>query len=155
MTSGDARAQSGPPPDPSALRRDRKSDAATWVVLPAEGRKGDPPTFPLSSPTAREREWWIRLWATPQAVMWERNGQVYEVALYCRRLTEVEKRGSSVALGTLVRQMSEQLGLTIPGMHRLRWRISTNEVAEKREQRTETETTPSVRDRFRVVSGGA
>lgn len=38
---------SGPPPDPNALRRERPQDKAGWEMLPAEGRKGRPPDWPL------------------------------------------------------------------------------------------------------------
>lgn len=50
---GGARVNSGPAPDPNALRRDRPSDAAGWTTLPAEGRRradGKPsasPRWPL------------------------------------------------------------------------------------------------------------
>ena len=51
MASGGARARSGPPKDPDALRRDRKSDAK-WKTLPAAGREGPPPEWPLSGKAA-------------------------------------------------------------------------------------------------------
>lgn len=51
MASGGARARSGPPKDPEALRRDRKSDAK-WTILPAEGRNGPTPEWPLSGRVA-------------------------------------------------------------------------------------------------------
>src|SRR5690606_40841462 len=66
-----ARTVSGPPPDPNALRRDRPSDAAGWVILPADGRPGDPPEWPLLWQTQREYDLWKREWSRPQAVMWE------------------------------------------------------------------------------------
>lgn len=47
MPRGGARANSGPPPDPNALRRDRKEDKAGWTILPAEGRTGELPDWPL------------------------------------------------------------------------------------------------------------
>ena len=47
MPSGGARVNSGPPPDPDALRRDRADDRSGWTLLPAEGRQGDTPEFPL------------------------------------------------------------------------------------------------------------
>lgn len=53
MPRGGARVNSGPPPDPNALRRDRPSDAAGWTTLPAEGRRkangaqAAAPTWPL------------------------------------------------------------------------------------------------------------
>jgi hypothetical protein len=112
----------GPAPDPNALRRER--DSGDWVTLPPEGRQGPAPEWPLvPKMTARERTLWGDHWAKPQAIMWERNGQQVEVALYTRRLAEAEQRDTSVALNQLVKQLAEGLGLTIPGMHRSRWII--------------------------------
>jgi hypothetical protein len=159
MASGGARTRSGPPPDPNALRRDRKSDGE-WTVLPAEGRAGDPPAWPLTEATERELAIWQDLWAMPQAVQWERLLQVVPVALYTRRLVEAEERNSPTAATTLVRQLADALGLTIPGMHVHRWRIGKDQVAEKRETKKATEETaqparPAARDRFQVVRGDA
>jgi hypothetical protein len=47
MPRGGARVNSGPPPDPNALRRDRKKDQDGWTSLPAEGWKGKIPAWPL------------------------------------------------------------------------------------------------------------
>src|SRR5690348_14984546 len=102
MPKGGARTRSGPAPDPMALRRER--DAGEWKVLPAEGREGATPDWPLTEQSDREAELWERLWRMPQAIMWERYGQEFEVALYVRRLGEAEEPGSSVTLSTLVRQ---------------------------------------------------
>lgn len=123
MPSGGARARSGPPPDPNALRRDRNTDAA-WTTLPASGRTAPAPDWPLELQTDRERVIWAKEWARPQALMWERNGQEHEVALYVRCLVQSEEPDSPVSLRTLVRQMQEGLGLSIPGMHRHRWVIA-------------------------------
>jgi hypothetical protein len=127
MPKGGARARSGPAPDPNALRRDR--DAGEWTILPADGRMGAMPTWPLSEQSARETELWGELWAKPQAIMWERFGQELEVALYVRRFTEAELMDSRVNLSTLVRQMADSLGLTTPGMRANRWRITADEPA--------------------------
>ena len=122
MAQGGARGRSGPPPNPNALRRDR--DTAEWVTLPAR-RDGDPPAWPLASCSDREAALWAAEWSRPQACMWEANGQEVEVALYVRRLVEAEVPGSPIAAGTLVRQMQESLGLSIPGLLRNRWRIES------------------------------
>src|SRR5690349_11466235 len=107
MGSGGARARSGPAPDPHALRRER--DAGDWTVLPAEGRQGATPDWPLSEQMIREAELWKQLWEKPQALMWERYGQELEVALYVRRFCEAEEIESKVNLSTLVRQMADSL----------------------------------------------
>lgn len=122
MTSGGARARSGPAPDPNALRNER-SDVAGWKVLPITGRAGDPPDWPLTEATGREMKFWAELWRKPQATEWEKLGQVVDVALYVRRLTEVEAPGASASLGNHVLRLAEGLGLTIPGLLRNRWQI--------------------------------
>lgn len=124
MPSGGARARSGPPPDPNALRRDR--DAGEWTILPADGRPGDPPVWPMEDQSGREADLWEALWRKPQAIVWERNGLEFEVALYVRRFTEAELMDSMVTLSTLVRQMGDSLGLTIPGMRANRWKIAVD-----------------------------
>ncbi|MEU9839732.1 hypothetical protein AB0C69_10980 [Actinomadura sp. NPDC048032] len=114
-------ARSGPPPDPNALRRER--DKGEWSLLPATGRPGDAPVWPLSGHSEREADLWADLWRKPQSLMWERYGQEIEVALYVRNLAQVEKPGSPINLGTLVRQMADSLGLTTPGLRANRWKI--------------------------------
>ena len=150
-------AASGRAPDPNALRRDRASDAAGWTTLPAAGRPGPPPEWPLDDPTPRELHWWQHFWAKPQATEWERLGMVAEVAAYVRRFAEVERPGSPVALGTLVKQLGEQLGLTIPGMRMHRWKIGPKAVPAASQARSESErpARTSSRDRFRVIDGAA
>ncbi|MEV4437495.1 hypothetical protein AB0K09_00510 [Streptomyces sp. NPDC049577] len=125
MSKGGARTRSGPPPDPNALARER--DAGEWTVLPADGRAGVLPPWPLLGESPRETQLWTQLWTKPQALMWERNGSHFEVALYVRRLVEAEVPDSPVSLGTLVRQMADSLGLTTPGMRANRWRIAREE----------------------------
>jgi hypothetical protein len=156
MTKGGARSRSGPAPDPTALRRER--DAGEWTILPAEGREGATPDWPLTEQTDREDDLWVRLWEMPQALMWERYGQEIEVALYVRRLAEAEARESSVALSTLVRQLADSLGLSTPGMRANRWRV--DRPSEQDEQPAGPSTVPTIapssaRARLRAVSGGS
>lgn len=152
MASGGARSVSGPPPDPNALRRDRKSDAATWAALPLAGREGEPPEWPLTTQDARELELWTDLWAKPQAIMWERLGQLYEVAMCVRMLARAEAPRSSVELQKVVRQYFDSLGLTTQGMLRNRWRIE-QAAPEKSPAAPAAKRRPSVRDRLKVIDG--
>lgn len=151
MPSGGARARSGPPPDPNALRRER--DAGEWTVLPAEGRAGVAPDWPLAGQSDREAGLWDALWSKPQALMWERFGQELEVALYVRNLAMAEIPGSPVNLGTLVRQQMDSLGLTTPGLRANRWRITRDEVSEQRISKA-VPRPPSSRSRLKVVPSG-
>jgi len=156
MTSGGARARSGPAPDPAALRRDRKDDAAGWTVLPAEGFVGECPEFPLpaisvydiyyvdkqrvkefdqdATDALREQELalWAVLWRRPQAFMWSKLGLTYEVAAYVRGYIESTGADSNSGLKTAVLRMSAELGLSLPGMASLRWKFSEDEVAARR-----------------------
>lgn len=151
MAKGGSRIRSGPTPDPEALRRDRDKPAQDgWIDLPAAGRDGPTPEWPLARPTKRELELWEAEWKRPQAIIWERNGQELEVALFVRAVRKAEMATAPVAAGNLVRQMMDNLGVSAPGMLRLRWRI-VDEVAAGRVRRPRT---ASARDRLQVVQGG-
>jgi hypothetical protein len=155
MPSG-GHARSGPPPDPNALRRER--DGHEWVALPKAGRKGRAPTWPLVKPSRRETTLWTRLWHTPQAVEWERQGQQLEVALYVRRLVECELPMAPSSLGTLVRQLGDSLGLSTPGLRSNRWRVVDQDQLPAPGRRAGTRTPvkrKAARDRFTVVTGDA
>ena len=123
-------ARFGPAPDPNALRREH--DGGAWLDLPAAGRPGDPPVWPLSRASARELALWRQEWARPQALAWARNRQELEVGLYVRTLVEAERPGASAAVRTLVRQQMAALGVTVDGLARNRWRIVADEVAPRR-----------------------
>lgn len=157
MPSGGARANSGPPPDPNALRRNRKSDASGWSTLPAEGRTGPTPVWPLVDVEPREWDLWRDLWTRPQAVMWERLGLDYEVALFVRTLAEAEEPQPRSDAAKLTKQYLESLGLTGPGMLRLRWKIGPVEQEAPAEEVTPAKVAPrrkSARDRLKVVTSG-
>jgi hypothetical protein len=100
----------------------------------------------LEESSPRELGLWAREWRRPQAVMWERNGQDLEVALYVRAVVAAEKPDASVATRTLVRQQQEALGLSLPGLLRNRWRIPAAD------DRGETAKRPVARSGLRVVA---
>ncbi|PRX90835.1 hypothetical protein [Allonocardiopsis opalescens] len=157
MSRGGARVVSGPAPDPNALRRNRKDDKAGWVTLPAEGRAGDPPEWPLIDLQPREWDLWLDLWSRPQAVMWERLDQRYEVAMFVRKLAEAELPRASVELQKVVRQYLDSLGLSVQGMLRNRWKIAPAAAAIESDESAPAPIVPmrrSVRDRMRVVRDG-
>lgn len=139
----------GPAPkDPTERRRRNKT--TTRLQLPAEGRKGDPPEWPLpvgEEPNAihdRELSLWAELWALPQAVAWDHiGGYTHEVAMYCRHMT----LGGFGDLDSAkeARMRSDRLGLTPSAMRSLQWEIVTDETAEAREGKQESSTRPKLR----------
>lgn len=152
MPRGGARNNSGPAPDPEALRRERPSDQAGWVTLPREGRTAPAPIFPLLDPNEREFEVWDEMWAKPQALMWDALGQEWEVAFFVRKLVEAEQPRASVELRKSIRQDLDSLGLSVQGMLKNRWKIAdavpesgADSPAPKAGNRK------SARDRMRVV----
>lgn len=116
-------------------------------MLPAAGREGAAPVWPLDGESDRELVLWVAEWRRPQAVMWERNRQELEVALYVRSLVVAEKLEASTNSRTLVKQQQEALGISLPGLFRNRWRIEV--VAE----RSAASSGPA-RSRLKVVPGG-
>lgn len=150
MPKGGARVNSGPAPDPNALRRDRAQDRDGWTTLPAEGRPGDPPVWPFMASSERELQVWASIWRTPQAVAWARLGWTHDVALYVRQLVMAEC-GDLKAAGES-RQWSDRLGLNPAAMLRNRWKIAADETKVRREQRGGDS---SMRDRLKAISGGA
>lgn len=149
MPSGGARARSGPAPDPNALRRDRKDDKAEWTILPAEGRKGDPPPWPLVGQTEREIEIWLRYWAKPQAIIWERDHLAEVVALFVRQFCEGEVPKASAENRKTVRMMFADLYLTPDSMARAKLRIEPAGIKPEASRRPARS---SSRSRLTVVS---
>lgn len=143
--------RSGPAPDPNALRRDRKDDAA-WVTLPAEGFRGAVPVWPLgaSELSGFELEYWDELWRKPQAFMWDRLDMGRQVAAYVRAFAESVEPEASAGLKTAVLRMEGELGLSLPGMHSLRWKFSEDELAAKR---VDVVPTAGARERLKALGG--
>lgn len=150
MTRGGARARSGPAPDPNALRRARKDDAA-WTTLPAEGRSGVAPEWPLTGATPRELVLWERWWRKPEALLWESDGSIDYVALTVRMFAEAEVTKASAENRKTVRMMMADLYLTRESKDRARIRVASDELAEKRESVAPEARRASARDRMKVV----
>lgn len=162
MARGGARVNSGPPPDPNALRNGlpdgKRTVPAGWLALPADGYPHQAPEWPLPTLSGRERELWEREWRRPQAFEWIRQGQELEVALYVRRFAEAETPGSTAALSTLVRQMQDSLGITLTGMRAHRWMIVqppavTLVPPPKAPARSGKRTTGRASERLKVIRG--
>ena len=123
---------SGPAPDPDALRRDRKDDAAGWTSLPSEGFTGPVPEFPFGDPSLWELGFWAKMWRKPQAAQWARLGLEPQVAAYVRAFMESTDLEASAGLKTAVLRMEDGLGISVKGMMTLRWKLAVDEVSVRR-----------------------
>lgn len=112
----------GPPPQRDVRRRNHRPG---WRTLPAEGRYGDTPPWPLRPRPAKPvADRWVVLWATPQAAAWEDQGYDHVVARYALKVVAAEAPDATAALLSEVRQLEDRLGLTPMAMRRLAWDLS-------------------------------
>lgn len=180
MARGGARNRSGPRPDPLSGRSDRRG--VSLAALPSEGYGEPAPEFPLQpivlfleyfegvgrdrtkvkerdegqteSFREREQEVWAEAWRTPQACAWSLEPWRWPVvAEYCRLKTVVEfDPSASAALVGQLHRYRDQIGLTPAGLKENGWAIAQDQVAPKREERSESGHAPP--RRLRVVNDG-
>ena len=136
----------GPPPKNGAVRRNARVGP---LVLPAEGRKGMAPEWPLPGYiTQDERRAWNELWETPQAVAWETMGWTRTVARYCRIMVAAELPDAKAAILAQAVALEDRLGLSPKSLRMLMWTVASDEVAGKRAEPTRG---GSARDRIKAV----
>lgn len=126
MARGGARAHSGPPPDPNALRRSRASDPA-WTKIPASGRGRSAPEWPLVTPSVRELELWESWWLQPVAVLWDETHSEHYVAFTVRMFAEAEQPKARTEDRKSLNQMMANLYLTPDSQLRARILIVADE----------------------------
>lgn len=159
MSKGGARNRSGPQPDPSSERSERRGYKLT--ALPATGFDGQVPEFPMPTTSRfiviagdggkglkvpseertdafreRELEVWAEAWRTPQACAWSMEPWRWPtIAEFCRLKTIVEQEpDANAALVAQLHRFRDQIGLTPAGMRENGWGIAHDEVTPKREQ---------------------
>lgn len=117
----------GPTGSPTSRRAGRRGQG--WDTLPAEGRTGPPPPWPMP-PRADGREdrraaLWRELWSTPQAVSWERHRWTAPQARYVEMVLRVEDDldGASVSYLGELRHVEAALLLTNVSLLRARTTI--------------------------------
>lgn len=121
----------GPVPKPAAQRR-RRNPTPGARMLPAAGRPGPPPPWPLGGWTGDEpaphlAELWAALWASPQAAAWEPLGLERVVARYAALVVRAEDPEAPASLLAEVRQLEDRLGLNPLAAARLRWEVDEPE----------------------------
>lgn len=109
------------PPAPKFQPRRRNATVGP-MVLPATGRKGRTPAWPIGKATPAERALWGDLWHTPQAVAWEGLGWTRVVARYVRVVLAAEVELAQ-ALMAEARQLEDRLGLSPKAMRVMLWTI--------------------------------
>ena len=77
------------PPTPTENPR-RRNARLPMNVLPAEGRRGRAPAWPLPAKLPAEAKLWAEMWKKPQAIVWERQCIERVVARYVRMVVRSE-----------------------------------------------------------------
>jgi hypothetical protein len=123
----------------------RRNGRGGVVVLPAEGRKGEPPPWPLDEdPSPAESKAWRQLWSTPRAVAWGRVGWTRTLARLARMMVAAEQPDATSALRAQVVALEDRHGLTPRGMRTMLWTIADDELGGRRQE-------PTLRPRPRAV----
>lgn len=133
MGSGGARARSGPTADLNSYRQRRNADG--WIKLPERVDRRRTPVWPLKPGLSeRERELWRALWRQGQSIIWESQHQQQALAIYVRLLASIEAEQFEVPASRLtqLRIMAEDLGITLSGMLRHKWRFATHEELQEK-----------------------
>jgi hypothetical protein len=126
----------------------RRNTRVGPVQLPADGRKGRTPTWPLEDPPSEgQRKLWAKLWRTPQAAEWERLGWTRVVARYVIVVRYAETTLDSKDLAQ-ASALEDRLGLTPKAMRLLLWTVGADDAGEEAEQQKRPE---GVRARLRAV----
>ena len=102
----------------------RRRNTQVINVLPAGGRKGQAPAWPLGKATPAERKLWNDLWSRPQAVVWEQWYAMDVVAQYVKIALRAQKAGAPVGILAERRQMQMQLGLLPGAVFKLQWTLA-------------------------------
>lgn len=180
MPRGGARNRSGPAPDPTSGRSDRRGFRLD--ALPAEGYDGEPPAFPLPKIPVydvwfedkvrhkelddeatearydRELELWAQAWCTPMAAAWARERWRWPiVAMWVRTMAVCESGDATAADKNSVHRFADQIGMTPAGLKENGWKIAVDQVAEKRAEHSAApvDEPDDVRGRFAVIQGAA
>jgi hypothetical protein len=169
---------SGPPPDPNSLKTAKRG--LTFTALPAAGYDGEIPPFPLPAVPIydiwwedkerhkvldeeatearhdREFQLWEWAWRTPQAAAWAAEPwRQNSVALWVRTAAICESGDATAADKNSLHRFADQIGLTPAGLAFNGWKISSDQLAEKRAEKAPASSAPTARDRMKALRGAA
>lgn len=175
MGRGGARNRSGPQPEVTSGRSDRRG--FTLSALPSDGYRGEAPEFPLPPLTVyweyfedkrkvrevdeaatnarqeRELELWRWAWTTPQACAWSLQPWRWQaVAMWVRTSALCESAESTAADKNSLHRFADQIGLTPAGLKENGWAIADEQTNTPGEPE---EPVDDPRARLTVVTNGA
>lgn len=177
MARGGARNRSGPQPDPSSGRSDRRG--LSFAALPAHGYDGPVPEWPLPRRTVwatvsedgakwreldeaatagvaeREAALWAWAWRTPQAWAWAQPSEswrLHAIAMWVRTQVVCESSDATAADRGSLHRFADQIGMTPAGLKENGWSIARDEVAARIAEAPKPR--QSARERMKVISGG-
>lgn len=114
-------------PQPPKFQPRRRNARNGPVQLPASGRQGDIPRWPLAVKATRdESDVWKLLWRTPQSDAWEDLGWDLTVARYCRVVVAASQPGAQPGILKAAGDLEDRLGLTPKAMRLLLWQIGSD-----------------------------
>lgn len=119
-------------PKPDDQKVTRHAPRFGWTDLPSEGRQGPPPALPADriwQPLTLE--WWAKLWAQPEATQWKQDGSTL-IALAALWDDLFAGRFPAMKLSPEMRAIEDRHGLNPKAMLQLRWRVVSDELAERR-----------------------
>lgn len=178
MPRGGARNRSGPQPDPSSGRSERRGFSLT--ALPSEGFSGEVPEFPLPARVVwdewfedgkkvresdegatkrvweRELELWAWAWSTPQACAWSMPSESWRlmaIAQWVRTSVLCESSEATAADKNSLHRFADQIGMTPAGLRENGWQIKADDLAEQAASAPE-QGQPKRERRLRVAADG-
>jgi hypothetical protein len=176
MGRGGARNRSGPQPDPTSGRSDRRNYKLT--ALPASGYDGEIPPFPLPllkvfnvyfvekqkisefdekatvARADREVELWAWAWRTPLGCAWSMMPwRWHTVAMWVRTAVLCESAEATAADKGSLHRFADQIGWTPAGLKENGWAIAPDELSEKRAEQQFEDDPDDPRGRFTVIQG--
>lgn len=123
-----------PPAPKHPSQRVRRNKDLPMNVLPASGRAGRCPKWPIAEPSEAELADWRSVWKLPQAVVWESQHLERIVARYVRVRVAAEHPDASAAMLSQAVKLEERLLLTPYHLKQARYEIEP--VEAKQNERT-------------------
>lgn len=154
--------RSGPAPDPSSGRSERRG--IKFTALPAAVYDGPVPDFGLPDADGRELELWAEAWTWPQAWALSQPSERWRLRslrMWVRLSVAGEAADVNAAMLGQIHRFADQAAVTQAGLREAGWAIAADEVGARRSEQDEpqAESTPAEDEltarRKRAVGGGA